>query len=141
LVYRARGLLAAHPLNHRNFERGWAPPRAAVMLAPENPSLYRVLAGLLSGQGRPGDAIPWRLSGIARAGEAAPWSSWFWLAGDYAAVGDRTRARVALDSARVRAFSPEARAAIATRLREVDQGAGVGAGGETGSVTLDEPGV
>jgi hypothetical protein len=90
-----------------------------VLLAPENPDLHRVLAGLLSGQGRPAEAIPWRLSQIAQGG-GGPWTSWFWLAGDYAAVGDSDAARAALDSARVRAPSPEALAAVAALLRDLD---------------------
>jgi hypothetical protein len=133
-LYTAPGMLAVHHLNHRQFERGEAPARAAVTLAPENPDMHRVLAGLLSGQGRPSEAIPWRLSGIERGG-GARWTSWFWLAGDYAAVGDVAAARMALDSARVHAPSAEALAAIAARLRDVDQG-----GGGAPSAAFDEQG-
>jgi predicted Zn-dependent protease len=121
LLYTAPGMLAIHHLNHREFALGEAPGRAAVLLAPENPDLHRVLAGLLSGQGRPAEAIPYRLTQIAQGG-GGPWTSWFFLAGDYAAVGNADAARAALDSARVRAQSPEAIAAVAALQRDLDAG-------------------
>ena len=117
--YTAPGYLAAHHLNHGQFREGEAAGRAAVLLAPENPDMHRVLAGLLSGQGRPAEAIPYRLNAIARGG-GQPWTPWLWLAGDYAAVGDTTAALAALDSARVRAPSSDALALIETRLGDLD---------------------
>ena len=135
-LYTAPGFLAAHHLNHQQYRKGEAPARAAVLLAPENPDMHRVLAGLLSGQGRPGDAIPFRLTAIERGG-GAPWTPWYWLAGDYAAVGDTSAARLALDSARVRAPSPEAVAAVDARVRDLVVGVGQDA---TGIATPKEPG-
>jgi hypothetical protein len=122
-LYTAPGFLAIHHLNHGQFAQGEAPARAAVTLAPENPDLHRVLGGLLSGQGRPEEAIRRRLLGIERGGGVS-WIAWFGLAGDYAAIGDAAAARVALDSARVHAPSPAALAAVAARLRDVEQGGG-----------------
>ena len=118
-LYQAPGLLAIHYLNHNQFVEGEAPARAAVALAPENPDMPRVLASLLTGQGRPAEAIPLRLQAIA-AGGGTLWNPWYWLAGDYQAVGDTAAARVALDSARVRAPSADALAAVAARMSEIE---------------------
>ena len=78
-LYTAPGLLAVHHLNHQQYAAGEAPGRAAVTLAPENPDMHRVFAGLLSGQGRAGEAIPYRLAAIERGG-GVPWTPSGWRA-------------------------------------------------------------
>lgn len=116
--YTAPGYLAAHHLNHAEFAEGEPAARAAVILAPDNLDMERVLAGLLSGQGRAAEAIPYRLDAIAR-GPSGPWRQWVWLADDYLTTGDTARAGFALDSARVRAPGPDVIAAIDARLGEI----------------------
>lgn len=116
--YTAPGYLAAHHLNHGEFSAGEPAARAALLLAPDNLDMERVLAGLLSGQGRAAEAIPYRLDAIARGG-GGPWRQWVWLADDYLVTGDTARAGNALDSARVRAPGPDVVAAIDARRSEI----------------------
>ena len=116
--YTAPGFLAAHYLNHEQYREGEPPARAARLLAPENLDLTRILAALLSGQGRAREAIDYRWAAI-RAGGGGPWRQWVFLADDYLTVADSAGARAALDSARVRAPSPEITAAVDQRVAEV----------------------
>ena len=116
--YTAPGYLAAHCLNHSEFAMGEPAARAALVLAPDNLDMERVLAGLLTGQGRAAEAIPYRVDAIRRGG-SGPWRQWVWLADDYLAVGDTALAGTALDSARVRSPDAEVTAAIDARKVEI----------------------
>ncbi len=115
--YTAPGYLAVHYLNHGRYEKGLPPARAAVLLAPENPDMQRVLASLLSGAGRPAEAIPHRLKALAEGGDG--WRSRVWLAQDYAAVGDTAAARASLAAAEARAGDDASRAEVMRAGREL----------------------
>ena len=116
--YKAPGYLAAHYLNRGEFRTGESAARAAVLLAPDNMDMQRVLASLLSGQGRAGEAIPYRLSAIEGTG-GRPWLPWVWLAEDYVTVGDTAAGLAAFDSARVRAPTPDIFAEIQARADQL----------------------
>ncbi len=78
--------------------------RIALALEDEDPVRHHLLAWALAEQGRWGEAAEARLGAIAR-GEGDYWQQWVSLAYLHIQSGDTVAARVALDSARVKAVS------------------------------------
>ena len=67
---------------------------------------YHLLSRALGGQGRFREAVEARRA-VIRLGEAHRWEQWRWLAELQAANGDTSGALQSVDSARIRAFSPD----------------------------------
>ncbi len=104
--YSAPGLLAAAELNAGRPAPAEEAARAAVALAPWNPSINHLLAQALSQQDRPAEAAVARRASLDH-GFADRWRSWLLLAQDLSASGDTVSALTALDSAGVRTELPE----------------------------------
>lgn len=105
--YTAPGLLAAAELGAGRPAVALEAARAAVALAPSNPSMHHLHAQALAALGRHGEAADARRASLA-AGFSDRWRSWLLLAGDLGAAGDTTAALSALDSAGARTDDTDA---------------------------------
>jgi hypothetical protein len=100
--YSAAALLAAVELQEGRAGSALPHARAAVELAPGNPSMHHLLARSLAATGRWDEAVEARRASLD-GGFSALWRSWGSFSRELAAAGDTAAALAALDSARLRA--------------------------------------
>jgi predicted Zn-dependent protease len=98
----AAALLAAVELQEGRAGSALPHARAAVELAPGNPSMHHLLARSLAATGRWDEAVEARRASLD-GGFSALWRSWGSFSRELAAAGDTAAALAALDSARLRA--------------------------------------
>ncbi len=114
--YSAAALLASLELRQGRPEEAFRLARAAAELAPDNPSAHHLVAESLAAAGRWNEAVRARRRSLEH-GFADRWRAWATLAGELGAVGDTAAARAAVDSARLRAVTPDARARLDSLAR------------------------